>query len=94
MTRGPRPLRALDLVDHGDRFARGIVVQAQDHQVDAGHQLALGRGVLAQLGRDAHQLDLRHLLEPLANLQAGGAGLAVDEDLGHLVSCGNCVLPL
>jgi hypothetical protein len=62
-------------------------VQAQDHQVDAGHQFALGRRVLAPFGRDAHQLDLRHLLQPLPDLQAGGAGFAVNEDLGHFSSC-------
>jgi hypothetical protein len=37
----------------------------------------------AFLGRYAHEFDLRHLLEPLADLEAGGTGFAVDEDLGH-----------
>ncbi|MDT4864815.1 hypothetical protein FQZ97_995880 [compost metagenome] len=60
-------------------------MQAEDHQVHARHQFALGSGVLALLRRDAHQFDLGHRDEPLADLQAGGAGLAVDEDLGHLI---------
>ena len=61
MIRGPRPLAALDPVEDGGRFPGGVVMQAQDHQVHAGHQFALGRGVLAQFRRDAHQLDAGHL---------------------------------
>jgi hypothetical protein len=77
-------LGARQLVDqHGHRLARCVVVQAQHHEVDTGHQVSLGVDVLAQLGRDAHEFDLRHRLEPFANLQAGGTGFAVDEDLGH-----------
>jgi hypothetical protein len=75
------------LVDQRDRFAGRVVVQAQHHEVDAGHEFALGVHVLAQLGRDAHELDLRHRLQPLANLKAGGAGFAVDENLGHIGMC-------
>ena len=76
-------LLAGQLVDQRDRFARRVVVQAQHHEVDAGHQVALGIGVFAQFGSDAHQFDLRHRLEPFADLQAGGTGFAVDENLGH-----------
>ncbi len=79
-------IRLFNLVDHGDRLARRGVVQAQDHQVDAGHQFALGGCVLAQLGVDADQLDLRHLLEPLPYLQAGGSGFPINEYLGHVRS--------
>jgi hypothetical protein len=80
-----------DLFHHRCRLARGFVVQAEDDQVDSRHQLAFGRGILALFRRDAHELDLRHLLEPLADLQAGGASLAIDENLGHLFSYSNCL---
>ena len=46
-------------------------------------QFALGLRVFAQFGCNAQQLDLRHCLKTFANLQAGGAGLPVDEYLGH-----------
>jgi hypothetical protein len=70
-------------VDHGHRLARRVVVQAQDDEIDLGHEFAFGRRVLAAIGRDAHHLDGGHALQPLANLQPGGAGFAVDENLGH-----------
>jgi len=76
-------LGAGQLVDQRDRLARGVVVQAKHHQVDAGHQFALGGRVLSQLGGDAHEFDLRHRLQTFADLEAGGAGFAVDENLGH-----------
>jgi len=40
---------------------------------------ALGARVLSQLGRNADQLDLGHFFQPFADLQAGGALVAVDE---------------
>ena len=78
-----RGLLAGQGVDHGDRLNGRVVVQAQNHQIDLRHQLAFGLGVLAPLGRDAQQFDARHRLKPFANLQAGGAGFAVDEDGCH-----------
>ncbi len=77
------PLGERDLGDHGGRLAGRVVVQAEDHEVDAGHELALGGRVLAPLGRDAHELDLGHVREALADEQSGGAGLAVDEYFWH-----------
>ena len=76
-------LAAPQAVDQRHGLARRIVVQAQHDQVHAGHQVSLGAGVLAQLGRDAHELDLGHERQALADLQAGGAGFAVNENLGH-----------
>jgi hypothetical protein len=74
---------ARQLVDHRHRFARRVVVQAQNDQVDGGHDVALGGRVLAPRGVDADQLDAGQAVQPLANLQAGGAGFAVDENLCH-----------
>ena len=75
---GPRRV-----VDHGDRFDSGVVVQAKHHQIDLCHQRAFGPSVLTQLGSDADQLDARHRLQAFPNLKAGGAGFAVNEDLVH-----------
>ena len=77
-----RPLSA-EGVHHGRRLARRVVVQAEDDQVDARDQRALGLRVLAQGGGDAHELDPGQRLQALANLQARGARLSVDEYLGH-----------
>ena len=58
-------------------------MQAEHYQVHLGHQRALGGSVLAQLWGNAHQLNAGHALEPFPNLQAGGAGFAVNEDFVH-----------
>ena len=75
-------------VNHRHGFAGGIVVQAQNDHIDAGHQGALGVGVLAQLRGDADQLDAGQGLQAFPDLQAGGTGFAVDKNLGHgALSC-------
>ena len=67
---------------HG--FLRCIVRQAEDDGVGVVHQFGARGGVLAALGRDGDDLQVAALLEPLADLEAGGAGFAVDEDFsGH-----------
>jgi hypothetical protein len=76
-------LLARQRVDHGHRLARRVVVQAQDDQVHRGHELALGRRVLAACRVDADHGHAGHVLQPFADLQAGGAGLAVDENPSH-----------
>jgi hypothetical protein len=73
-----------DVVDHGHGLACRVVVQAQHHQVHARNQFALGGRVLAQLGRNAHQLDLGHGLQAFADLQTRGAGFAINKDSGHV----------
>ncbi|MCY1379139.1 hypothetical protein D9M69_668290 [compost metagenome] len=78
---------AAHAVDHGDGFDGRIVVQTEDDQIGLRHEVALGFGVFAALRRDAQQFDSRHALQALANLQTGGAGFAVDEDLGHDAGC-------
>ena len=70
-------------VDQRHRLARGIVVQAQDHHVHFAHQLLLGGGILAQCRVDADDLDAGHSGQAFADLQAGGSGLAVDENFVH-----------
>jgi len=64
-------------------LARGVVVQAEDHEVGLRHQFALGGRVLAPRRVDAEHLHRGHLGQPFADLQAGGAGLAINENLGH-----------
>ena len=72
-----------DVVHHGHRLARGVVVQAQDDQVHARDQLAFGSGVFAPLGGNADQLYGGHALQALTNLQPGGASFAIDKNFGH-----------
>ncbi len=63
---------------HG--FARGIVRQAQHHDIGFSHQrLACGR-ILAQLRRNALDREPRLVLEPFPNLEPRRARFAVDED--------------
>ena len=63
--------------------AGGVVVQAQHHRGGLADQGARGGGVLAQFGGNTQKRDLRHALQALTDLQACGAGFAVDEDFGH-----------
>ena len=58
-------------------------MQAEDDQIHFRHQRAFGGSVFAQLGGNAHQFNAGHPLEPFPNLQAGGAGFAVNEDFVH-----------
>ena len=68
-----------DAVDDRDRIARGRVGQAEHDEVGGAHRVAPGGRVLAALGIDADRRD-RQGAEPFADAEAGGAGLAVDED--------------
>ena len=84
-------------VHHGHRLDSGIVMQTQNNQVHLRHQRLFGGGVLAQCGINAHQFDLWHGLQTLANLQAGGACFAVNKYFMHgggsLVSFSKAVHP-
>ena len=71
-------------IDHRDRLARRVVVQAQDDQIGLGHQRALGLRVLAALRGDAQQAHLGHQRQTFADLQTGGTGFAVDEHGRHV----------
>ena len=63
--------------------ASGLVGQAQDDDVHAVEQ-GPPRRLILTLGRiDRHKRQIAAALQPLANLQACGAGLAVDEDFRH-----------
>ena len=68
------------------RLAGGVVGQAEDDQVHLGHDVAPGGGVAAVFEGQAFQGDVRQSGQTLADAQAGGAGLAVDEHCGHAIS--------
>ena len=75
-------------INDGHCFAGSVIMQTQDDHIDPGHQRAFGGGVFAQFGGDADQLDAGHALQPFTDLQARGAGFAVDKNFGHGVcSC-------
>ncbi len=57
----------------------GVIRQAEDDEVDLAQQRPLGRRILAVLGREALQGDVRPSQEPLADAETRGARLAVDE---------------
>ena len=65
------------------RLARGVIGQAEDGDVGLREGLGAGVGVLAAGRIDRDEVHIRAPIQPLADLQAGGAGLAVDEYLGH-----------
>ena len=70
-------------LDEPHRLARGIVGQAQDHQIGAVQQIAAQARILAPRGIDGDEFEVPARLEPPVDLEAGGAGLAVDENLGY-----------
>ena len=61
---------------------RGVIRQAEDHEVHFLHQRALGAGILALVLGDALDHDVVLRAEALANAEAGGSGRAVDEHGG------------
>jgi hypothetical protein len=52
-------------------------VQTQNHHLGTGQQRAFGGRVFAQRRVNGQQLNLGHAVQALADLQAGGAGLAI-----------------
>jgi hypothetical protein len=60
----------------------GVVGQAEHHQVHLGHQRLPRLRILAASRVDGADGDMWQQIQPLADLQAGGAGLAVDEHRG------------
>ena len=78
---------------HRGRVLRGVVGQAEHDEIDFRHQGALGVRVLAQFGRDGTQRDAGEARQAVTDLQAGGAGLAIDEDAGD-GSLGHAAIPL
>ena len=66
---------------HG--FARSGVGQAEHHQVNVAHEGATGLGVLAAVVGQAAQGHCGQGEQALADAEAGGAGLAVDEHGCH-----------
>ncbi len=75
-------------IGHGDRFLGGIVGQAEHDEVDVGHHRFARGLILAQRRVDALHLDAGNARQPLADLEPGRSGLAVDEDLRLLAHGG------
>ena len=71
-----------EFVGHRGRLARGVVGEAQDHEIDLGHHVAARLRVLAICRRQAFQRDRIERLEAGADAEPGGAGFAVDKDAG------------
>ena len=61
-------------------------MQAEHHQIGLRHQRLLGVGVLAQGRVYADEFHAGHGLQALANLQAGGAGFAINEYFFHSIA--------
>ena len=73
------------ILDQRDGLARGIVGQAQDHRVGGVERVGAGVGILAGVVGERDQGDVAAAGEPLVDLDAGGAGGAVDEHFnGHV----------
>ena len=69
-------------VDQRHGLLGRVVGQAEHDQVDLAHQAGAGGRVLALLGGDALDLEAGNVGDPAPDLEARGAGLAVDEDGG------------
>ena len=63
------------------RFTCGIVRQAQHCEIGGAEGIAPGAGVLALLLVEQDQFEFGARGEPFDDLEPGGAGGAVDEDL-------------
>ena len=68
-----------------DRLDGGGVGQAEEGDVGRVERLGTSGRVFAQLIGHAEQLDVGTAREPVVDAQTGGARLAVDEDLRHVL---------
>ena len=66
-------------IGHRHRLPRGLVGQAQHHEIDRRHHVAARRRVLALRRRQAFDRDLGQVFQAGADAEPGRAGLAVDE---------------
>ena len=78
--RGAGVEHARRAVDQPDGLARGVVGQAQDHEVDLVHDRALRRRILRAVARQADELDVVARGEALPDLEPGRPVLAIDVD--------------
>ena len=69
--------------DEGNRFHSGFVGKAQKCDVRQIEHLAAGIGIFAQFLAEDQQFDIFAAAEPLIDPQSGGAGAAVNKNLGH-----------
>ena len=72
-------LVARQSVNHGHGLFGRIIVQAQNNQIHLGHQLTFGFRIFAFFWGNAHQLNLRHGQQALADQEPGGTRFAIDE---------------
>src|SRR5262249_58452033 len=70
-------------VEGPPRLSRRRVRQAQHNEIHLAHQAGAGGRVLALLGCDALDLNAREVGDPAPDLEASGAGLAIDENGGR-----------
>ncbi len=72
--------------DQRHRLARGVIRQAQDHQIGGVQHLAPALGILPFGFRQADQRHVAAVDKPCTDLKAGGSDVAVDENCGRHVS--------
>ncbi len=65
--------------ENRDDLARSVIGQAKHDEIDGRHCRLAGGKVLAALRREAVQDDTGDAEQALADTEAGGAGLAIDE---------------
>ena len=68
-----------------DRLDGSGVGQAEEGDIGRVERLGTSNRVFAQLIGHAEQLDVGSAREPVVDAQTGGARLAVDEDLRHVL---------
>ncbi len=69
-----------EAVGERHRLARGVIGQAQHHDIDLGHQgFARGR-ILAPFSIDRPDLEAGGIRQPLADFEAGRARFTIDEN--------------
>ena len=69
--------------DQMRRLLRRLIRQAEDDDINVCIELPLGLGILTRRGGQAGEHNARQAREPFADLQAGGACFAVNEDCRH-----------
>jgi hypothetical protein len=72
------------VLDHGRGLARRVVGQAEHREIGGVEHLGARRGVFACVFRQAQELDIGAPFQAFADLQSGGADLAIDENLRRI----------
>ena len=75
---------AVGRVDQRQRLARGLVGQAEDGEIGLVERFAARGDILAARLVEHHQGEFGTARQPVCDLEPGGPGRAIDEDLvGH-----------